>query len=183
MESPQLVAARLAAQAALAVARRTACCDLQHRAGEPTAHRGPLDVYQGDADYLYGVPRLGNVGPSLLFAVPFVLSVGRLGFVVAGLLRTPLRVSLFLAALGLSLFMVAGFAWPAEAIPPAIRSVSFLIPSTSAIDGFVKLSQMGAPLSAVTPEFLTLLGLAMFYNAIALVHETSEGRLPAPARP
>jgi ABC-2 type transport system permease protein len=43
------------------------------------------------------------------------------------------------------------------------------VPSTSAIDGFVKLSQLGAPLSAVTPEFFTLWALAFFYNFVAFL--------------
>jgi ABC-2 type transport system permease protein len=43
------------------------------------------------------------------------------------------------------------------------------VPSTSAIDGFVKLSQLGAPLSAVNSEFLTLWALAIFYNLVALL--------------
>jgi ABC-2 type transport system permease protein len=47
--------------------------------------------------------------------------------------------------------------------------VSYLVPSTSAIDGFVKLSQLGAPLSAINSEFLTLWALAFFYNLVALL--------------
>jgi ABC-2 type transport system permease protein len=78
-------------------------------------------------------------------------------------------VQLILAAAGLPLFMVAGFSWPAEAIPPVIRLVSFLVPSTSAIPGFVKLSQLGAPLASVNSEFLTLTALAVLYNLAALL--------------
>jgi ABC-2 type transport system permease protein len=73
--------------------------------------------------------------------------------------------------------MVAGFSWPSEAIPPVIRIVSYLVPSTSAIDGFVKLSQLGAPLSAVNPEFFALWALAFFYNFIALL-QTAYGVKP-----
>ena len=118
---------------------------------------------------MYGLPRLGGVVPMLIFAVPFVLSVAGLGFVVAGVFRKPIRVQLILAAAGLPLFMVAGFSWPSEAIPPAIKLLSYVVPSTSAIDGFVKLSQLGAPLSAVSSEFLTLWALAIFYNLLALL--------------
>ena len=127
-----------------------------------------LPAYLIVLPYLYGLPRLGGILPILIFAVPFVLSVAGLGFVVAGIFRRPVRVQLILAAAGLPLFMVAGFSWPAEAIPPVIRLVSYLVPSTSAIDGFVKLSQLGAPLSAVNSELLTLCALALFYNLIAL---------------
>ncbi|SHK51485.1 ABC-2 type transport system permease protein [Bradyrhizobium lablabi] len=138
-----------------------------------------LPIYLIVLPYLYGLPRLGGTLPILIFAVPFVLSVAGLGFVVAGIFRKPIRVALILAALGLPLFMVAGFSWPAEAIPPFIRLVSLLVPSTSAIDGFVKLSQLGAPLSAANPEFFTLWALAFFYNLFALL-QVVRGGLPGP---
>jgi ABC-2 type transport system permease protein len=135
-----------------------------------------LPVYLIVLPYLYGLPRLGGIVPILIFAVPFVLSVAGLGFVVAGIFRRPIRVALILAALGLPLFMVAGFSWPSEAIPPLIRQISFLVPSTSAIDGFVKLSQLGAPLSAANSELLTLCALAVFYNLIALLQMARQTR-------
>jgi len=133
-----------------------------------------LPVYLIVLPFVYGVPRLGGVVPILALAIPFVLSVAGLGFVVAGLFRRPIRVQLILAAAGLPLFMVSGFSWPSEAIPPAIRLLSYLVPSTFAIDGFVKLSQLGAPLAAVRPEFLALVALAIFYNLIALVQAAWE---------
>jgi ABC-2 type transport system permease protein len=135
-----------------------------------------LPAYLIVLPYLYGLPRLGGIIPILVFAVPFVFSVAGLGFVVAGIFRKPVRVQLILAAAGLPLFMVAGFSWPSEAIPPVIRIVSYLVPSTSAIDGFVKLSQLGAPLSAVNPEFFTLWALALFYNLIALLQTAYEAK-------
>ncbi len=128
-----------------------------------------LPAYLIVLPYLYGLPRLGGIMPILIFAVPFVLSVAGLGFVVAGIFRRPVRVQLILAAAGLPLFMLAGFSWPSEAIPPVIRLVSYLVPSTSAIDGFVKLSQLGASLAAVDSEFFTLCALAVFYNLVAVL--------------
>jgi ABC-2 type transport system permease protein len=127
-----------------------------------------LPLYLVVLPYMYGLPRLGGILPMLIFAIPFVLSVAGLGFVVAGIFRKPIRVQLILASAGLPLFMVAGFSWPREAIPPAIKLLSYVVPSTSAIDGFVKLSQLGAPLSAVNSEFLSLWALAILYNLVAL---------------
>jgi ABC-2 type transport system permease protein len=135
-----------------------------------------LPIYLLVLPYLYGLPRLGGIGSILIFAVPFVLSVAGLGLVVAGIFRRPIRVALILAALGLPLFMMAGFSWPSEAIPPAVRLVSLLVPSTSAIDGFVNLSQLGAPLSAVSFEFLTLCALAVLYNLIAILQLAREAK-------
>jgi ABC-2 type transport system permease protein len=135
-----------------------------------------LPLYLIVLPVLYGVPRLGGTVPILIFAVPFVLSVAGLGLVVAGVFRKPIRVQLILAAAGLPLFMVSGFSWPGEAIPPVIRMVSYLVPSSSAIDGFAKLSQLGAPLAAVNSEFLTLSALAVFYNFVAVLLAVREGR-------
>src|SRR6267142_5136381 len=135
-----------------------------------------LPAYLIVLPYLYGLPRLGGILPILIFAVPFVLSVAGLGFVVAGIFRRPVRVQLILAAAGLPLFMGAGFSWPAEAIPPFIKLISLLVPSTSAIDGFVKLSQLGAPLAAAKSELFTLCALALFYNLIALWQTVREAK-------
>jgi ABC-2 type transport system permease protein len=54
-------------------------------------------------------------------------------------------------------------------MPEAIRLAAKLVPSTEAIDGFVRLSQLGAPLSDVRPQVLTLWGLAIGYCALALL--------------
>src|SRR5258705_1052001 len=127
-----------------------------------------LPLYLIALPYLYGLPRLGGVIPILIFAVPFVLSVSGLGLGVAGIFKNPLSVQLVLAAIGLPFFSLAGFAWPTEVIPPAVHVASLLVPSTSAINGFTRLAQLGAPLADVEGEFLMLWGLTLFYGGIAL---------------
>jgi ABC-2 type transport system permease protein len=131
--------------------------------------------------YWYGVPRLGSIATLLVFAVPFVLSVGALGLLVAALLRNPLAVQLVFAAVGIPFFFLAGFAWPSEAIPQSIQLVARLVPSTSAIEGLVKVGQLGASLADVRSEFLTLWELAAFYGCIAVLLETRRRRSLYPA--
>lgn len=91
--------------------------------------------------------------------------------VIAAVFRTPLFVQLASAAIGMPFFFLAGFAWPADAMPEPIRAVALFVPSTSAIDGFVRLSQLGASMHEVRGEFLTLWGLAFLYGAIAVLIE------------
>jgi len=140
-----------------------------------------LPLYLIALPYLYGVPRLGSVAAILMLALPFVLSVSGLGLVVAATFRGPLMIQLVFAAIGLPFFFLAGFAWPSEAIPEAIRFVSILVPSTSAIDGLVRVAQLGAPLSDVRNQFLTLCGLAAFYGCIALMLEIRKRQRGWPA--
>jgi ABC-2 type transport system permease protein len=138
-----------------------------------------LPLYLIALPWLYGIPRLGGVIPILFFAVPFVLSVSGLGLVVAAILKNPLSVQLVLAAIGLPFFFLAGFAWPTEAIPPVVHISSLLVPSTSAINGFVRLAQLGAPLSDVRSELLSLWGLAFCYGGGAWILEIRKRRQSA----
>jgi ABC-2 type transport system permease protein len=126
--------------------------------------------------YLYGVPRLGSFATILMFGLPFVLAVGSLGLVVAGIFRKPTTVQLVLAAVGIPFLFLAGFSWPKEAIPEAVKIPALLLPSTSAIPGLVQVSQLGAPLSDVRPQFLTLWALALIYGTIAIVIEARKNR-------
>ncbi|MFH1557646.1 MAG: ABC transporter permease [Pseudomonadota bacterium] len=135
-----------------------------------------LPMYLIALPYLYGLPHLGNPLVLLGFALPFVLAVGGLGMVIARLLRHPLSVQLAVASIGLPIFFLSGSSWPTEAIPPALHALSVLIPSTSAITGFVRINQTGADLFEVRPEFLTLWGLALVYGLLAMLLQ------PAPRR-
>ncbi|CAO3356650.1 ABC transporter permease [Azospirillum melinis] len=127
-----------------------------------------LPFYLIALPYLYGIPRLGSPATVLLFALPFVLAVCGLGLIASAVFRTPLAVQLATAAVGLPVFFLAGFAWPQESMPDAVRLVARLLPSTSAIDGLVRVAQLGASLSEVAEPFLTLWALAGFYGAIAV---------------
>jgi ABC-2 type transport system permease protein len=135
-----------------------------------------LPLYLIALPYFYGLPRLGGVIPILVFAVPFVLSLSGLGLVVAAIFRNPLTVQLASAAVALPFFFLAGFSWPLEAIPGAVHVISLLLPSTSAIDGFTRLAQLGAPLAEVRGEFLMLWGLTIFYGGITWILEVRRRR-------
>jgi ABC-2 type transport system permease protein len=140
-----------------------------------------VPVYLLGLPYLYGVPRLGSVVSLLALALPFVLAVGALGLVVATVFRKPLIVQLVFAAIGLPFFFLAGFAWPAEAMPEVIRLVARLVPSTLAIDGLVDVGQLGASLADVRRELLGLWLLVGFYGTIAVMAEFSARRRQAEA--
>jgi ABC-2 type transport system permease protein len=133
-------------------------------------------VYLIGLPYLYGIPRLGSAPTILAFAVPFTLAAGGLGLVVAAIFRNALAVQLVFAAIGLPFFFLAGFAWPAEAMPEAVRLLAQLLPSTLAIDGLVDVAQLGASLSDVRGEFLGLWVLAASYAGIAIAIEFSRLR-------
>ncbi len=118
---------------------------------------------------VYGFSTLGNPFELLLMAIPFVLAVSFLAqFVASGFKRRETAVLLFIAT-GLPLFFLVGVSWPLERIPDSLRLASRIFPSTSAIDGLVRINQMGASLRDVSRDWLTLWGLAGAYALLAVL--------------
>jgi ABC-2 type transport system permease protein len=137
-----------------------------------------LPLYLIVLPHFYGLPRLGTVPGILMLAVPFVLSVSCLGLVVAAIFRRPLAVQLVFAAIALPFFVLAGFAWPSEAIPKVVQFGATFVPSTSAIEGLVRVAQLGAHISDVRSQYLVLWGLVALYGSIAVSLEVLRSRSP-----
>ncbi len=140
-----------------------------------TLHAVLLPSFLISLPYLYGLPRVGDVTTILVFAMPFVLAVSLLALTVTTLMRTPETVQLTFVALGLPLFFLSGASWPTVAIPRPIALVANFVPSTAAIDGFVRITQMGATLADVRTQFLTLWALVLVYGTAAIYLEWSRG--------
>jgi ABC-2 type transport system permease protein len=117
---------------------------------------------------VYGFSTLGRLVDLFLMVVPFVLSVSFLAqFVSVWFKRRETAVVLFIAV-SLPLFFMVGVSWPVEAIPDAIRSASRVFPSTSAIDGLVRINQMGATLHDVWRDWTNLWILTALYGLLAV---------------
>ena len=66
-------------------------------------------------------------------------------------------------------FFFVGVSWPREMIPPLLDAVRRVFPSESAIDGLVRIDQMGASLGEVRADWLYLWVLSAIYFGLALV--------------
>jgi ABC-2 type transport system permease protein len=130
-----------------------------------------LPVYLIVLPALYGLPNLGRTGDVLAIGLPFVLAAGLLTQCVAALLRSAEVVQIVLLALGLPFFFLSGFAWPVEAIPPVLNAIAQLVPSTPAIDGLVRVSQMGARLPDVALTLWHLWALTAGLGLVAVLVE------------
>lgn len=113
---------------------------------------------------IYGFSTLGRLPDLILMSVPFVLSVSFLAqFASAWFTCRETAVLLFIAV-SLPLFFQVGVSWPVEALPDFIRAASRVFPSTSAIDGLVRINQMGASILEVRRDWTTLWILTAVYG-------------------
>jgi ABC-2 type transport system permease protein len=116
---------------------------------------------------LYGFSATTHIGDLLAMLLPFILSVSFLAQFVSTWFRHRETAVLLFIATSLPLFFLVGVAWPVEAIPPLLHAVSFVFPSTSAIDGLVRINQMGATLHDASGDWMRLWILVALYFLLA----------------
>jgi ABC-2 type transport system permease protein len=116
---------------------------------------------------VYGFSTLGSVWALAALSIPFILATSFLGQALGLLFRHRETAVLLVLASSLPQFFLVGVSWPAEALPGLLRQARELLPSVNAIDGLVRINQMGASLAEVRPDWLRLWVLAVLYLAIA----------------
>ena len=117
---------------------------------------------------IYGFSTLGRFGDLCVFAVTFILATSFMGQAVGSWFRHRETAVVLFIATSLPQFFLVGISWPTEAIPPVMRWIGRIFPSESAIDGLVRINQMGASLLEVSRDWLALLGTLLTYFAIAV---------------
>jgi ABC-2 type transport system permease protein len=117
---------------------------------------------------VYGFSTLGRVGDLGLFAVPFVLACSFMAQAAGSFFRHRETAVLVFVATTLPQFFLVGVSWPREMIPPALDLLRRFFPSESAIDGLVRIGQMGARLTEVRADWLYLWLLAATYFVLAV---------------
>jgi len=117
---------------------------------------------------LYGFSTLGNLADMTALAIPLILSISFLGQFFGAWFERRETAVLLLIALALPLFFLVGVAWPIEAIPDVLKTASRILPSTSGIDGLVRINQMGASLADVWADWTNLWVLAGVYALLAI---------------
>lgn len=105
----------------------------------------------------FSLPQLGNLYTILIFILPFLLAVIFFGMTIGNIfVRQKLTPMLCFAFFSLVLFFLTGMVWPQCSMPRLWLWISYLFPSTPGVEGFIKVSSMGAALADVRHEYLTL---------------------------
>ena len=126
---------------------------------------------------IYGFSALGKPIDLFLFAATFILATSLFGQAVGSWFhRRETAVVLFIATT-LPQFFLVGLSWPVEAVPHVMRVLGRVFPSETAIDGMVRINQMGAKLVEVTSDWGALLWLGLAYYVIAVFGTYLRGRM------
>jgi ABC-2 type transport system permease protein len=117
----------------------------------------------------YGFSALGHLPQLLALGTVFLLATSFMGQAIGALFTRPENATLLLLATSLPQFFTAGFAWPREAIPDAAIALGRIFPADFAIDGLVRINQLGASIWEVAHDWLGLWCLALAYFALAVI--------------
>src|SRR5262249_23287602 len=118
---------------------------------------------------LYGFSALGS--PLQLFAVAsaFIFATSFLGQTAGAWFTRPEHPTLIFVGISIPQFFVTGFAWPREAIPTPVLVGGYVFPADLAIEGLVRIDQMGASLWEVAHAWWGLWALALAYFSLAVI--------------
>jgi ABC-2 type transport system permease protein len=117
----------------------------------------------------YGFSTLGH--PLQLFALAalFILATSFMGQAVGAWFTRPETPILVFLATSLPQFFMTGFAWPREAMPELALAAGHVFPADLAIDGLVRIDQLGASLSEVAHDWRGLWVVATIYFVLAVI--------------
>jgi ABC-2 type transport system permease protein len=118
---------------------------------------------------LYGFSTLGQ--PLELFALAsvFTLATSFMAQAAGAWFKHPETPTLIFLGTSLPQLFLTGFSWPREAIPEAVQAIGYIFPSDFAIDGLVRIDQMGASLWEVARDWRGLWILAVVYFTLAVM--------------
>jgi len=119
--------------------------------------------YFGFSFSFFNITHLANISELLSFGFAFISATIFCGIFLGALFSAREVATPAVLFSSLPLVFSVGFIWPLEAIPNFIKNLSLISPSTPAIQGFLKLNQMGAEWSATLPQFTLLWLQALIY--------------------
>ena len=99
----------------------------------------------------------GSWGTVMLFLLPYLLSCIFLGIALSTLFRYREN----------SLLLLLFTSIPKECMPEWLYAIGKVVPSSSGVDGFVRIQTMGATLSEVSVQWCTLWVLTAVYFGLA----------------
>lgn len=127
-----------------------------------------LSMYYFGASFdMHGITRLAEIPTLLAILVPFLLSSCFIGIWLGSILPRRELVTIIILISSMPLIFSAGFIWPIEMIPAPMVWVSSLFPSTSGIQAFVSVNQLGAQWSQIASQWAQLWLQTLGWGALA----------------
>lgn len=105
---------------------------------------------------MFGLPRLGDYATFLVFIVPYILSCIFMGMVLSSFVYRREDCIMLFVFLSVPMLFLSGLSYPRASMPEFWKYFSYIFPSTFGMNGYVRISCMGATLQDIKPEYCAL---------------------------
>lgn len=120
---------------------------------------------------MFSLPHVGSAADYLLFVLPLLPASSFLGASLSGLIsERESSMPVFVVSSVIFLFL-SGLTWPHYAFSPLLKWISDCVPSTWAVEGFIRINSNGATLADNSRAYAALWILAAAYFVIAVAAE------------
>lgn len=120
---------------------------------------------------LFDLPYFGNTLDVALLLLVYMIATVSLGLALSHLFKRREAPIILLLWSSIPILLLAGVSYPREAFPEWLYAIGRILPSSSAVDAFIQINSMGASISDIIPEMLTLTSLALLYLLCAIICE------------
>lgn len=119
----------------------------------------------------FDMPQMWQFDDMLTFTLPLLLDCIFFALTLSYLIRDRESCFLLFVFASVPLMFASGITWPASNIPPFWKGLSYIFPSTFGINGFVKMTNMGATLYDVRSEYMMLwVQTAVYFMCSVLIY-------------
>lgn len=112
---------------------------------------------------LFHFPLLGSLKSLIGLMVPYILACIFFGITLSCLVRYRENVMLLVVVTSLPFLFLSGISWPSEGIPSFWKGISWLLPSTFGVKGYIAVNSMGATLQDISNEYFALWAQTLIY--------------------
>jgi len=118
---------------------------------------------------LFDYPMRGIWWQCIAVIAPYLLSVVLLAQTIGSIFRKRESSIVWLLWFSIPFLLVSGVSLPTQAFPQWLYLIGKIIPSSSAVDAWIRVQTMGATLSDITPELTLLWVLVAIYGLLAAI--------------
>lgn len=117
--------------------------------------------------YIFSLSQLAQPATLIIFMLPYILASTFLAITLGSFIKereTPMLLFVFTSV---PFLFLSGISWPGSSIPIFLKIISYILPSTPGINGFVSINEMGSSLAEVQFEYHILWLQAVIYGCTA----------------
>ena len=105
---------------------------------------------------LFGLIHIWQWQEMIAFLFPYVLACIFFSIIISTFAKDRESFIVLFVFMSIPMLFMTGISWPGSSIPAVWKALSYAFPSTLGVNGFVRISEMGALLEDVRPELIGL---------------------------